>query len=184
MSDDNRVNGHQYQLPPLDRDRLVFVNFQTSGQGPGSWPIEIGTARVGSDGSVSVQGNLIRPHSSCRGDMWSSAREKAHGITRDKLDSAPPADLIAAEYLELIAGLTIVSNDPELDRFCLDMLADIIFATDTFDILGFNAAVAPYGFPGIKRAHAFLKGLRPSDRAGTDAARLAMAWFAASEGYS
>jgi DNA polymerase III epsilon subunit-like protein len=184
MSDDSRINGDQHQLPALDRERLIFLNFQTAGQDRGSWPIEIGTARVQSDGSVRVQGNLIRPHPSWREDLWSSAHKQIHDISRDRLKSAQPADLIAAEYLELIAGLTIVSNDPEVDRFCLDMLAETIFATDTFDILGFNAAIAPFGFPGIKRAHAFQKGLRPSHRAGNDAARLAMAWYAACEGYS
>lgn len=182
MSDDQKVGGNQQQLSALERDRLIFLSFQASGPERGAWPIEIGTAQVQSDGSVRVQGNLIRPHPSWRKDLWSPASEQIHGLTLERLNSAPLADLIAAEFLELIAGLTLISNAPEFDGPCFDMLAATISVTDTFDILGYNAAIALFGFAGIKRAHAFLRGSCPSHRAGNDAARLAMAWFVASKG--
>ena len=160
MSGQNHANGCQYQLPPLDRSRLVFLSFQASGPERGSWPIEIGIARVRSDGSVRAQGSLIQPHPTWPENQWSPASEQINGISLEMLNSAPPADVIAAEYLELMAGMTLVSDSLELDSHCLDMLA------------------------GIKRAHSFLRGLHPSHRAGHDAGRLALAWVAAAKGDS
>jgi hypothetical protein len=184
MSGQNHANGCQYQLPPLDRSRLVFLSFQASGPERGSWPIEIGIARVRSDGSVRAQGSLIQPHPTWPENQWSPASEQINGISLEMLNSAPPADVIAAEYLELMAGMTLVSDSLELDSHCLDMLAATISAPDTFDVQGYNAIFAPYGFAGIKRAHSFLRGLHPSHRAGHDAGRLAVAWVAAAKGDS
>jgi hypothetical protein len=182
MSAQHSAGGTSQQLRSLDRDRLVFLDFVGSGPDCDSWPIEIGTARVRLDGSVRVHSTSIRPHPSWQEGQWSTASEQEHGIARERLDSAPSTDIVAVEFLELTSGMTLVSNAPDLDRRCLEMLVATISSTDTFDILGWNAAIAPFGFAGIRRAHAFLKELPPSHRAGDDAARLAMAWLAASEG--
>jgi DNA polymerase-3 subunit epsilon len=181
MSDDRNVDDGAQQLPVYDRDQLVFIDFQASSLERGSWPIEIGIAQVRSDGSVYVQSNFIRPHPSWPEKLWSPASAQIHGIPRRRLDSAHTAEIIAAEYLELIAGKTRVSDAPKFDNRWLDMLGSTISATDIFDVVGFNVAIAQFGFSGIRRFHAFLDRFPPSHRAGDDAARLAMAWLAASE---
>jgi DNA polymerase-3 subunit epsilon len=181
MSDDNNVGDGGQHLPVYNRDQLVFIDFEASGLERGSWPIEIGIAEVRPDGLVPVQSNLIRPHPSWPEELWSPASAQIHGIPRRRLDSAHTAEIIAAEYLELIAGKTRVSDAPEFDNRWLDMLGSTISATDIFDVVGFNVAIAQFGFSGIRRFHAFWDRFPPSHRAGDDAARLAMAWLAASE---
>jgi DNA polymerase III epsilon subunit-like protein len=175
--------GDGLQTPTVyNRDQLVFSDFEASGLERGSWPIEIGIVEIRSDGSVRVQSNLIRPHPSWREELWSPASAQIHGIFRERVDSAHPAEIIAAEYIELIAAKTLVSDTPEFDGPWLDKLAATISATKTFNILGFNAVIAQFGFAGIKRAFNYLNAEEPPHRACEDAARLAKALLTASEG--
>lgn len=182
MSDDNPVGDGPQQPPVYSSEQLVFIDAEASGLERGSWPIEIGIAEACLDGSVRVQSNLIRPHPSWPEELWSSASAQVHGIPRSRLDSAHPAEIIAAEYIELMAGKTLVSHAPEFDGPWLEMLAATISPTETFRMVGINTVIAQFGFTGIKRAFNFLNTMPPPHRAGEDAARLARAWVAASGG--
>jgi DNA polymerase III epsilon subunit-like protein len=180
MSDNTHFGDESQQPFQYSCDQLVFIDFEASGLGRGSWPIEIGIAEVRPDGSARFQSNLIRPHSSWPDNLWSPASAQIHGIPRERLDSAHPAEIIAAEYIELIAGKTLVSDAPEFDGPWLEKLAATISTTETFNILGINAVIAQFGFAGIRRAFNYLNAVEPPHRAGEDAARLARAWVAAS----
>lgn len=173
------MTGKPMSPPGLDRGNLVFLDFEASGLEPGSWPIEIGLARIRSDGTVRVNACLIRPHPTWSEHLWSPSSAEVHGISRSELDGAYPADLIAADFLELLVGRVIVSDAPDFDQRWLDMLAELIDPAPRFVIRDFDLAIAPFGFEGVKRGYEILDALPSRHRAGDDAARLARAWLAA-----
>lgn len=163
----------------LGRDNLVFLDFEASGLEPGSWPIEIGLAQIRDEDGVSINSCLICPHKTWPESLWSPASAQVHGISRAELNGAFSAEVIAADFLELLIGKVIVSDAPEFDQRWLDMLAELLEPMPHFVVRDFDWVIAPFGFAGVKRAYETLDALPSRHRAGDDAARLAQAWLAA-----
>ena len=178
---DHRTSSAPIADIPRRRD-LVFLDLEASGLELGSWPIQIGLARVHDDDSVSIDEELIRPDPAWDPEPWSSASEAVHGIARRHLDRAPEAREVAALAIDLLSGRLVVSDTPEFDRRWLHVLTATVDPDLLIPVRDFDHVLATSAdLDGIRRAYAALEGLPRPHRAGEDAARLARAWLAAVE---
>lgn len=174
------------QLSRYDRADLVFLDFEASGLAPGSWPIQIGLARVHEDDSISIDEDLIRPHPTWLEKLWSHASAEVHGIPRSRLETAPEAPEVAAAIIPLLLCRVLVSDAPEYDARWLRMLTSTVDPAWNFQIEDFDGLLArSCDAAGVQRAYATLDALNafpPPHRAGANAARLAHAWLAGVRG--
>jgi len=94
--------------------RLAFIDFEASGLGPFSWPIEVGWAL--DDGLTDAV--LINPAPSWSMQAWDPKAERLHGITPRMLSDLgiDPSD--ACKRLETaLEGRTVYSDAPDWDGF-------------------------------------------------------------------
>ena len=160
------------QLKPED---LIFIDFEASGLGPLSWPIEIGLSWI-EDGAARSWSSLIRPEEHWSMDAWSPASEKVHGIARADLDTAPSAREIVAETVRLTEGRLACSDAPLFDeRWC----ARLFFGSpgvDTIQIAQVNTIIPALCDDGqLDRYHEKLARIPAPHRAGPDSVRYARA---------
>lgn len=152
---------------------LTFIDFEASGLGPDSWPIEIGCAWI-SDGAPKARTSLIRPRPEWSLEAWDLQSAAIHGITLETLAAAPEADAVVAAFMSTLDGATLVSDAPEFDQFWLDRLLDRAgptirdFHHVAHRLLGGNPNALDWVYETLARTPA-------PHRAGTDARRLAKA---------
>jgi len=98
--------------------KIVFVDFEASGLGGESWPIEVGyAASTGEEDAF-----LLSRHADWSLEAWDRRAEQVHGISVADLEGGlePQA---ALERLAPLKGLLVVSDAPAFDNFWLDRLA-------------------------------------------------------------
>lgn len=105
----------------MEPPRLAFIDFEASGLGPKTWPIEVGWA--GEDGAG--ESFLINPAPDWSMEYWDPRAEKLHCITPRMLSDlgvnvAAACDRLAAG----LAGKTVYSDAPDWDGFWLMRLFD------------------------------------------------------------
>ena len=93
---------------------LAFIDFEASGLGPFSWPIEVGWSF---DDGV-TESVLICPPPTWSMDAWDPRAERLHGITPRMLadlglDTAEACERLDAE----LAGRAVFSDAPDWDSF-------------------------------------------------------------------
>lgn len=158
--------------------RPIFIDFEASGLGPGSWPIEIGFAWI-ADGQVHSGSCLIRPDPGWSPDAWSPASAAVHGIPRSALDDAEPALAVARWAVATIADRVPVSDAPELDQHWLNCLIDTDPTLGRPVIRDFDAFVARrFKAPALFLVYETLDHEVAPHRVEADARRLAKAWLA------
>lgn len=153
--------------------KLVFIDFEASGLGPESWPIEIGCAWI-SDGAPKVRASLIRPRPDWPMAAWSEESARVHGVTIAVLAMARDADAVVEDFGPLLFGVNLVSDAREFDQFWLDRLlgrpgpriAD--FHDTAHRLIGGSAHALDWVYETLARTPA-------PHRAGPDARRLAKA---------
>ncbi|SHF66691.1 DNA polymerase III, epsilon subunit [Loktanella atrilutea] len=157
----------------LKSDYLVFIDFEASGLGPGTWPIEVGLAWI-ENGGVRTWSSLIRPEPTWDPDVWSPQAAQIHQIDRTVLEAAPNASRVADELLDRIEGKHIVSDSGH-DRFWAEQLLETIdLIPPRFMMIETVIAAACNGNSDIiKHVNAHLRTAPRPHRAGPDAARLA-----------
>ena len=158
---------------------VLFIDFEASGLGPESWPIEIGFAGVnGVDFACSSK--LIRPDPSWDEGGWDPISAEVHGIPREDLDRAEAADLVAAWAVERTGARHLISDAPDFDQRWLDRLLDAGWNLPELRLLDFDqAAATAFDMDGLRRVYAELdRPYEGAHRAGPDALRLARAWAA------
>lgn len=160
--------------------RLRFVDFEASGGGRESWPIEFGWACIvpSAEGGLSTAGwsRLIRPHESWPESGWSRHAAAVHGIPRHALDAAQDPRLIAKKALSVLdnPGLVVVSDSPVNDQFWLDRLLDTIGAAGRVRIEKVNKPLnGLVAAEGVAEMKLWLSRNKGPHRAGEDARRLA-----------
>lgn len=159
---------------------LVFLDFEASGLGLGTWPIEIGLCRINADLSFRTQSRLICPHASWDPTKWSRDSQMIHNIDRVDLDTAPAAETVARWALEELRDAVVVSDAPDFDLPWLDTLLATIDKERAVQLHDFDEMMfAVFGRAGASRAFAYLEDTYVPHRAGPDAQRLACAWLAA-----
>jgi hypothetical protein len=96
---------------------IYFLDFEASGLGDGSYPIEV--AWVAEDGDT--ESHLIKPQP--HWTDWDEVAEDIHGITREHLaaDGVPAAD-VARMLAEALRGHTVYSDAPTQDQWWLGRL--------------------------------------------------------------
>lgn len=97
-------------------DRVLTVDVEASGLGPGTFPIEIALCDVATG---ETQSWLIRPTEEWldRAEWhWSKASADVHGIALDDLlTDGVPVEEVAAELDDFIDGAVVVSTDQVAD---------------------------------------------------------------------
>lgn len=160
-------------------EKLTFLDLEASGLASGSWPIEIGFARIALDGAIVSVSQLIRPDPGWSEDHWSSQSAGVHGIPRRALDAAPTARDVAQWAMDQMAGRIAVSDAPSYDGRWLTMLLRIVDPEPLVRMVDFNHLVAmTYDYEGVRRVYQTLDALPVPHRAAADAERLARAFIA------
>jgi DNA polymerase III epsilon subunit-like protein len=161
---------------------IVFLDFEACSLSHNSWPIEVGLAWL-VERHIVVESALIRPHSSWDEDEWNPASEKIHGIPRNALDAAEPAESVARWFLAKLGSGQLVSDAPDFDARWLSRLLATI-GEPPLDVMDFDSvawsAFASEGriAPGrLSRGNKNMAARRvAAHRAGEDARHLAAAF--------
>ena len=97
-----------------DPERLIFIDFEASGLGAGSWPIEVGLAWV--EGTeIKSWSSLIRPHETWDPAEWSDVSARVHNIPRRDPEDAPDPQKVAHGVRARIEGGVLVCDAPAFD---------------------------------------------------------------------
>lgn len=163
-----------------------FIDFEASSLSPKSWPIEVAVARI-FQGRIVCRSKLIRPAPSWAMADWHSESEEVHGIPREALEAAEPAEDVAGWLREELKARLVLSDAPEFDQRWCDRLMRTIggapeIRLDDFDRVAWQAFSEMDGqiAPGrLDRVYKALASAVTVHRAGDDAAKLARAWLAA-----
>ena len=125
----------------LARSGVTMVDCEASGLEPGSWPIEVGIARV-ENGEVHAEGRLICPEPEWSMEHWSPASAEVHGIPLQQLhDEGHPADEVAAWLAKELRGAG-VSDAPEYECRWLTRLWELLDPRPPLVLLDFDVLVA------------------------------------------
>ena len=136
-------------------NRIVFLDIESSGLQPDSFPIEIGWV----DEHGEEDGYLVRPPESWT--SWSEQSQEVHGISREQLaKEGRPVQDVASSVDRRLRNAEVYSDAPEWDEAWLTMLLaeaglPPITVLDTSDL--YAQACMPlvqnalYGLAGEKR---------------------------------
>ncbi|MFX0543885.1 exonuclease domain-containing protein [Roseovarius sp. S4756] len=158
----------------------AFIDFEASGLGPNSWPIEIGVSRILETGKVETWSSLIMRHATWLPEHWSPVSEQVHGIPFLSLDAAPPAEDVLRAFKKQVGNRLIVADAPRFDGAWLRKLS-VAAATDPskftiFDLIDYHqVAFDLLDDVDLDRVYEFLETHKAPHRAGPDSRRLARA---------
>ena len=158
-----------------DAEAFVFIDFEASGLGANSWPIEVGLSWIESDG-VKTWSSLIRPAPDWSMDAWDPVSAEVHGIPLDDLANAPNGRDVTEQAAKLLSGKTVCSDAPAYDENWAKRLfleSPYIVSFRIFDI--YSAFQYVLSEAGMDHAFEELSRLPAPHRAGPDAERYAKA---------
>lgn len=162
--------------------KLAFIDLEASGLASGSWPIEIGMAKVAPDDTITSASQLIRPDPGWSDQHWSSQSARIHNISRHALDFAPTAREVAGWIMGELQGRVAVSDAPGYDGRWLTMLLRTIDPEPAVEIVDFYQLVAvTYDYDRVRRVYRALDVLPIPHRAAPDAERLLRAFISGAE---
>ena len=162
----------------VDRRVLVFVDVEASSLERGSWPVEVGIARL-EGGKVRSEGRLIRPEPDWDFSTWSDESAAVHGIPLDRLHDEGVRAADAAAWLMRETAGWAVSDAPASDRRWIGRLLALRDPEPGLRLIDFDLALATAAGGVIGRLHSASGHLdvHPAPhRAAGDAARLAAAF--------
>lgn len=158
---------------------LVFIDFEASSLRRGSFPIEVGVARIRGP-EILTESALIRPTKKWDMSSWSTTSQEVYGIPLDSLESEGLPVQTVSEWLGTrINGKVVVSDAPGHDQRWLDMLLKAGGVEQKCRIAGLDALLSRFTGQAYEAALEMLRMLPQPHRAGPDAARLARAYAAA-----
>lgn len=163
---------HLSKVASVGRRSPAFIDFEASGLGFQSWPIEVGWAFP--DGRS--ESTLIQPAVDWSAAGWDPAAEALHGISRDALDRedlALPVPIVCRRLREALAPYEVFSDAPDWDGFWLGRLFAAIDEKPPFELSDFRRLMPP--LDGDPREELFVQAdaLAPRQhRAGADALHL------------
>jgi hypothetical protein len=126
-----------------DRTLPVFVDFEASGLGPESYPIEVGWSYVDqTTGEVVKKGLLIRPTANWLASSgWEPMSARIHGISLERLVVAGRAPLEVAHHMnEVLSGHVLHADAPEFDWMWMRALFDEVGVQPAFTLATKDAA--------------------------------------------
>jgi len=156
----------------------AFIDFEASGLGPNSWPIEIGVSWILENGKVATWSSLIMRHTNWLPENWSPASEEVHGIPFLSLDSAPPAEEVWRSFRRQVSNRLLVADSPRFDGQWLRKLCEAAGGDpSTFTVFDLNDyhELSHRLFDGLAldNAYEFFETHPAPHRAGPDSRRLA-----------
>jgi DNA polymerase-3 subunit epsilon len=164
-------------MTKLPFERFVVLDFEASGLGPQSWPIELGVSWITSDLKVETYANLIKPAFNWGDDGWNEASADVHGIPRGDLDAAPTADVVARDFLTVLGDRIALSDAPGFERFWLETLLEAAMLENTVEIRDFNVTASQTFSPAVcARMKNHMRSRDGRHRAGADSAYIPQAW--------
>ncbi len=96
---------------------IHFIDFEASGLGPDSYPIQVGWC----DASGRGEEFLIRPETDWT--YWDYNAEAVHGLTQGDLEiNGRPAEEVARRLAQVVGNCATYSDAPGFDRNWLDIL--------------------------------------------------------------
>lgn len=160
-------------------DRFVFLDFEASGLGPQSWPIELGVSWITPDLKVNTYANLIKPSVDWAEDGWSPASAAVHGILRHDLNTAPSVDVVARDFLTILGNRIALSDAPGFERVWLETLLEAAQLVNTVEIRDFKITMSQTFSSAVMDQLSAQKALgAAAHRAGADSKHMALLWLA------
>jgi hypothetical protein len=101
--------------------KTYFVDFEASSLTQGSFPIEIAWVDLATGQGETY---LIRPEATWT--AWEVQSERVHGISRETLQTGSPAKMVAARARSVLASATLISDNPKIDQYWMDVLLSVI----------------------------------------------------------
>ena len=121
-------------------DKIAFVDFEASGLGARSWPIEIGWAFEDGAG----ESLLVSPAPNWSMDDWNPRAEKLHGISPKMLsDLGVSAEQACDRATSALSGFSVYSDAPDWDLFWMMRLFDAAGRKCPIRILDFSSLMPP-----------------------------------------
>ena len=153
---------------------FAFIDFEASGLGARSWPIEVGwTFEDGAGESF-----LISPSPEWPLDAWDSKAERLHGISPKMLsDRGLGASAACGRLDTALKGFDVYSDAPDWDWFWLMRLFAAAGRKPEIRILDFARAMPPLS--GLEKSAVLAEADRRAPRrhrAGEDARHLQTIW--------
>lgn len=140
-------------------DRFALLDFEASGLGNASWPIEVGWAVIGGP----VRSLLIRPDPDWPLEAWDPKSERIHAIALEKLqiDGCDPVSVCEALDADL-AGLPVLTDAPAYDGHWLQALYRSAGYAPPFRIGNFyDYAARVFGTEGLDAAREVARETAP-----------------------
>lgn len=120
--------------------RLAFVDFEASGLGARTWPIEVGWAFEDGAG----ESHLISPAPEWSMDNWDPGAERLHGVTTKMLsDLGANASLVCDRMMKALAGCDVYSDAPDWDGYWMMRLFDAAGRKSAIRLKDFASLMPP-----------------------------------------
>lgn len=149
---------------------LFCLDFEASGLGPESYPIEVGLAVWrGVDQPIVTWSTLIQP--APYWDHWDWNAQSIHGIDRDQLEAGLPPAVVAARLNELADGAIVYSDAPSVEAWWNETLYEAGETEPTWGIGDVNDLVDRLDTAGAARFARWLERAPKRHRAADDAER-------------
>lgn len=156
-----------------------FIDFETSSQSTGSWPIEVGLATI-VDNETRVWGNLIRPSARWNINDWNPGFQKSHGIEFEDLQKAPvPADVVGQLLMRMKPyDCTAYARQSETASRLVELLLPDHTIYQQIKILSIDDLLRKSGLtvPNLERINRYFQRTQNTPRAELRAAALAFAF--------
>ncbi len=149
---------------------VAFIDFEASGLGAQSWPVEVGWAFVGGASECT----LIKPAADWPMSAWDPAAEKLHGIAIDVLraEGAEPA-AVCRRLNAVLGGASVYADAPAWDGFWLYRLFSAARIKPAFELADFGALMRPLVGDGEEALFQEAEAIAPRrHRAAADALHL------------
>ncbi len=160
------------QTTSPDKRRLAFVDFEASGLGSRSWPIEVGWAFADGVG----ESFLISPAPEWSMDFWDPKAESMHGISPKMLSDLGVDAARACDRMSVaLQGCDVYSDAPDWDAFWMMRLFDAAGRRPTIRLREFTGLMPALGSAEKSALLAKADRLAPRrHRAAEDALHLVM----------
>ena len=118
--------------------RLAFIDFEASGLGSRSWPIEVGWAFEDGVG----ESFLISPAPEWSMDQWDPRAQGLHGITPKMLSDLGVGASVACDRMSAaLSGCDVYSDAPDWDAYWMMRLFDAVGRKPSIRLKEFSAVV-------------------------------------------
>lgn len=149
---------------------LFVLDFEASGGGPESYPIEAGLAIWGGvDQTIVTWSGLIQP--APYWDHWDWNAQTIHGIERDELAVGSPPAVVAARLSELATGAVVYSDAPMFESWWAEKLYQAAEFEPTWAVGDLGDLVDCLDTPQAGRFARWLRQTPKRHRAADDAER-------------